>query len=222
MINLHLGSDLVHVNKQALPNRGLKQHVTYLAKDERRRTIVEAALRLVADVGFGGITTRGVARETGVAVGLVHHYFRSLTELKSAALRHAAEQDFDWNEDLVAQKPLEQALLEMFDWGGLPDNVSATRIWISAADEANRSAEFGAVYGEVINQFHTQLTGVIAEGVSAGVLQVAISPAQSAWKILALATSLSDFQVSEHVGISNDQVKALLRLEMKTTLGIGA
>lgn len=194
--------------------------MAYLAKEERRKSILEATLRLVAERGFGGITTRGVATEMDGAVGLVHHYFRSLTELKCAALRHAAQQDIDWNEKLVAQKPLEQALIEMFDWGDLPDHVSNTRIWISAADEAARSSEFGATYGEAINQCHTQLTGYIDQGVRAKTLNLSLPPAQAAWKILALTTSLSDFQVSEHVEISVDQVRALIRQELQTTLGI--
>jgi AcrR family transcriptional regulator len=43
--------------------------------------LLDAAERLLIQVGYAGITTRGVAAEAGVNHGLVHYYFGSMEEL---------------------------------------------------------------------------------------------------------------------------------------------
>jgi len=53
--------------------------------ETQRRAVTEALLdaaeRLLLQVGHAGITTRGVAAEAGVNHGLVHYYFGSMEEL---------------------------------------------------------------------------------------------------------------------------------------------
>ncbi|MFC5823783.1 TetR/AcrR family transcriptional regulator [Nonomuraea insulae] len=53
-------------------------------KDTRRR-LLDAAAALVPEVGWGGVTTRLVAERAGVAPGVVHYHFASVTDLLVAA-----------------------------------------------------------------------------------------------------------------------------------------
>ncbi|ASW56184.1 TetR/AcrR family transcriptional regulator [Plantactinospora sp. KBS50] len=46
-----------------------------------RDALCAAAVGLVAEVGWGRVTTRLVAERAGVPVGAVHYHFRSLTDL---------------------------------------------------------------------------------------------------------------------------------------------
>jgi len=48
---------------------------------EKRRAILHAALRVFADRGYHGCRIADVARQAGVAYGLVYHYFRNKDEL---------------------------------------------------------------------------------------------------------------------------------------------
>jgi TetR/AcrR family fatty acid metabolism transcriptional regulator len=48
---------------------------------EKRRAILHAAVKVFADKGYQGCRIADVAREAGVAYGLVYHYFRSKEEL---------------------------------------------------------------------------------------------------------------------------------------------
>jgi len=63
------------------------------AKVDRKALILDAALTLLASDGIAGVSVRAVAREAGVALGLVHYYFADKTGLISAALRRIEEQD---------------------------------------------------------------------------------------------------------------------------------
>ena len=60
---------------------------------DRQAAILEAVLRLLASEGISGLSMRAVAREAGVALGLVSYYFADKTSLISAALRRIGEQD---------------------------------------------------------------------------------------------------------------------------------
>ncbi|NRQ38762.1 TetR/AcrR family transcriptional regulator [Nonomuraea sp. NN258] len=46
-----------------------------------RQRLLEAAIALVGEVGWGGVTTRMVAERAGVAPGVVHYHFSSVTSL---------------------------------------------------------------------------------------------------------------------------------------------
>ncbi len=50
-------------------------------ENERRRTILRAAIEVFARKGYHGCRIADVAREAGVAYGLVYHYFKNKDEL---------------------------------------------------------------------------------------------------------------------------------------------
>ncbi len=51
---------------------------------ERRKTILRAAIEVFASKGYHGCRIADVAREAGVAYGLVYHYFKNKEELLSS------------------------------------------------------------------------------------------------------------------------------------------
>jgi AcrR family transcriptional regulator len=67
-----------------------------LAKASTPREAAEAALldaaeRLLIDVGYSGVTTRRIAEEAGVNHGLVHYYFGSIENLLARTLERFTE-----------------------------------------------------------------------------------------------------------------------------------
>lgn len=64
------------------------------ADDARSRNVegfLDAAERLLVEVGYAGITTRRLAGEAGLNQGLVHYYFGSLDEVLIQALERFTE-----------------------------------------------------------------------------------------------------------------------------------
>jgi DNA-binding transcriptional regulator YbjK len=66
------------------PNRAARDPVG------RRRTILEAAVRCIAEVGSGDVTHRLIAARAGVPLGSTTYYFPSLPALVAAALEDVA------------------------------------------------------------------------------------------------------------------------------------
>jgi TetR/AcrR family transcriptional regulator, fatty acid metabolism regulator protein len=70
---------------------------------EKRRQILDGAIRVFARKGFHGARVGDVAEEAGVSHGLVYHYFASKDELLEAVFRET------WNEVLEAITAVEQS-----------------------------------------------------------------------------------------------------------------
>jgi AcrR family transcriptional regulator len=64
--------------------------------------LLDAAERLLIDVGYAGITTRRLAEEAGVNHGLVHYYFGSNENLLVHALQRFTERLIARQRDLYA------------------------------------------------------------------------------------------------------------------------
>ena len=61
------------------------------AHDGTEDAFLDAAERLLVEVGYAGITTRGVAEEAGANKGLVHYYFGSMENLLVRVLERFTE-----------------------------------------------------------------------------------------------------------------------------------
>ena len=72
------------------------------ARSAAEEALLDAAERLLVDVGHSGITTRRIAEEAGVNHGLVHYYFGSNENLLVRALERFTERLIDRQRQLYA------------------------------------------------------------------------------------------------------------------------
>ena len=75
---------------------------------DRQSRILEEALELLSRHGISGISMRAVAREAGVALGLVNYYYEDKPSLIRAALHRIDEHDLMLVEPDPASPPDEQ------------------------------------------------------------------------------------------------------------------
>jgi AcrR family transcriptional regulator len=59
-----------------------------MSGEQRRPQIVAAALKLIAEQGLGGFTTRSLAQEVGLAEGTIFRHFESKEDIIGAAIDH--------------------------------------------------------------------------------------------------------------------------------------
>ncbi|HEX2582316.1 MAG TPA: transcriptional regulator BetI [Dongiaceae bacterium] len=68
-----------------------------IAKNLRRRQLIEATLQTIGKVGYASATLTQVAQEAGLSPSIVNFYFRSKDQLLIATLEHiVAEYELDW------------------------------------------------------------------------------------------------------------------------------
>jgi AcrR family transcriptional regulator len=72
------------------------------ARSAAEDALLDAAERLLVDVGYAGITTRKLAEEAGVNHGLVHYYFGSIENLLVRTLERFTERLVSRQRELYA------------------------------------------------------------------------------------------------------------------------
>jgi AcrR family transcriptional regulator len=72
------------------------------ARSAAEEALLDAAERLLVDVGYAGITTRRLAEEAGINHGLVHYYFGSNENLLLRALERFTERLIERQRELYA------------------------------------------------------------------------------------------------------------------------
>ena len=108
---------------------------------EKQGRILEAVLVLLGRDGISGVSMRAVARQAGVALGLVNYYFEDKTALVGAALSRIGEQDWEILEpaaDLDPEARLRYALHGVAEPELLDSDYLALRLqlWSLALAEA--------------------------------------------------------------------------------------
>ena len=77
-------------------------HATKLAREEVEDRFLDAAERLLVEVGSAGVTTRRLAEEARANHGLVHYYFGSMENLLARVLERFTERLIDRQREMYA------------------------------------------------------------------------------------------------------------------------
>jgi AcrR family transcriptional regulator len=132
-------------------------------KVDRRSLILDAVLRLLARDGIAGVSVRAVAREAGVALGLVHYYFGDKTALISAALRMIEEQDLQIVDPAGTdpERRLRSALRRVADAEFLTTEYLSLRLQLWALAQANE--EYAEINSTAQSRYRSRLAELIKE-----------------------------------------------------------
>lgn len=84
----------------------------------RKKVIAEATLRVISEKGMKGATVRNIAKEAGVSIGALQHYFSTQTELLKYAMNLVIERVTERinhiaKQDIPPRKMVVQILLEI-------------------------------------------------------------------------------------------------------------
>jgi TetR/AcrR family fatty acid metabolism transcriptional regulator len=144
---------------------------------DKRRQILDAAVRVFARQGFHATRVSDIADEAEVAYGLVYHYFRSKDEVL--------------NELFVERWSLLLAAIEEADRGGAPHREKLAAVAGFIVDsfrhdpdlmkviivEVTRAANsFGRTHLAEIRRAYESIAKIVADGQQAGAFRSDISP----------------------------------------------
>jgi TetR/AcrR family fatty acid metabolism transcriptional regulator len=149
-------------------------------KREKRRLILRAAITVFARSGYHTSRVSDVAKEAGVAYGLVYHYFGSKEDLLETIFRRT------WSRMLEAVEELERsdmpareqlagvARIVLGSWELDPDLV---RVLVR---EVARSPQLGREVDEIEHAF-AALERIVKKGQERGELRAGLDPRLAAW-----------------------------------------
>jgi AcrR family transcriptional regulator len=132
-------------------------------RPDRRAQILDGVLSLLARDGIAGVSMRAVAREGGVALGLVHYYFDDKMALIAAALRLVGERDLEIvhpDRALPAERRLLVALRRVADPEFLTTEYLSQRMQLWALAQVND--EFAEINSSAQSRYRSGLADLIA------------------------------------------------------------
>jgi AcrR family transcriptional regulator len=145
------------------------------AAEDKRRQLLDAAVRVFARKGFHASRVGDIAEEAGVAHGLLYHYFKSKDDVLEAVfhenwnllqLRIASVEETD---EPAADQLRHVAAIVLRTWLHLPDVVTVV------IREFGRSPELAERIGELAQPIEV-IQRVIARGIERGEFRSDINP----------------------------------------------
>ena len=151
-----------------------------IAQEEKRRVILDAAVRVFARKGYHGSRVGDIAEEAGIAHGLLYHYFASKEEVLATVFRE------NWGRLLEAFHQVEAsgepapeqlrrvAKILLRSWRDDPDLV---RVMVR---EVARSPHLQQQVGEIREGFHV-IQRIVERGQAEGAFRRDLEPRLVSW-----------------------------------------
>jgi AcrR family transcriptional regulator len=165
----------------------------------RRLQIIEATRRVILRKGYHRVTTQDIAKESGVSVGIPHHYFSSLDAILSATLEHVAEEMRRFVVDQIDRAPTPRARLETYVLGESPRHQIIREgwlVWLEYWADAIRDPRLAEFHRRRYDWWREKLAGIIVDGIADGSFQ-AIDVDDFVCHLIGLVDGLS-IQASVH------------------------
>jgi AcrR family transcriptional regulator len=148
------------------------------SRADKRELILDAAIKVFARSGYHGSRISDIAREAGIAYGLVYHYFKNKEEILRSIFEQRWSGFLDALEGIAGQQsPAEERLLAVADL-----ILNAYRVrpdWVKVlVIEIQRSARF-AEPGQMraFGQLFSVVGRIIRDGQQRGELRADLDPA---------------------------------------------
>ncbi|HET9286578.1 MAG TPA: TetR/AcrR family transcriptional regulator [Gaiella sp.] len=165
-----------------MTDRSIARVDRHASAEEKRRLILDAAVRVFARNGFHGSRVGDIAEEAGVAHGLLYHYFSSKDEVLETVFRE------NWSELLqrfgqvaASDEPADEKLLGIVKillrtWRNDPDLVTVM------VREVGRSAHLASQVDDIGKGFAV-IQQVIEQGQAEGVFREDLDARLASWVV---------------------------------------
>ena len=147
------------------------------ARSDKRARILDAALAVFARSGYHGARVSDIAREAGIAYGLVYHYFRNKEEILASAFEErwggflAVVEAIAGGEGSSRQKLVSVAAVILNGFRVRPDWVKVLVL------EIQRSSRFAAPEQiRAVGRLFEQIARIVRAGQEAGELRKDVDP----------------------------------------------
>jgi len=133
------------------------------ARSAAEDALLDAAERLLVEVGHAGITTRRLAEEAGVNHGLVHYYFGSVEHLLVRALERFTERMVARQRELYAS---DEPFVEKWRTAMrylVSEDVTYEKVWLELQALAWNDAALRERLGRVNGEWRVVLTEAFRE-----------------------------------------------------------
>jgi len=161
-------------------------------REPRREAILQAACRVIGQVGVDRLRMSDVAAEAGVSTALVHYYFATRGELLTGAFLYADQRATEIEVRISdAYPPLERIermlLVYLIDESDIYENWV---LWREMVNHAIFAPELRPVWERAYIGWVDELSRIVREGQEDGTIDRETDPEAAIWRLTALVDGL--------------------------------
>jgi AcrR family transcriptional regulator len=151
-----------------------------IAQEDRRRRIVQAAVKVFARKGYHAARVGDIAEEAGVAHGLLYHYFDSKEALLEAVFRETwaqivgAVREIEESGEPAVEQLRRIAAIYLRAWARDPDLVRVLVREVARSEQVQRRVD------EIAEVFRA-ITRIVEHGQAEGELRADLDARLAAW-----------------------------------------
>jgi AcrR family transcriptional regulator len=167
---------------------------TRLPAAERRRALVDAAMRVFSEGSYAGATTAEIAREAGVSEPILYRHFASKRDLYVACLDEAWRRIRDRIEESIEELGPNEGWRAIGPATMREVKVVLPSLWMQAITEAGEDAEIRRHVRRHMREVHDFFADVLRRVQRAGWVHPDRDPNAEAWIFIAgtLLVSVAD------------------------------
>jgi AcrR family transcriptional regulator len=182
-----------------------------MAAADRRRHLIETAIRLFTEGSYHGTTTAEIARAAGVSEPILYRHFASKRDLYLASLEDVwARMREDWERKLD-DTPDVCAAIEAIAKGHVSvrsPKFQLTELWVQALSEASEDPVLRRHLRKHMREVHDFVAGLVRRGQDEGAIAADRDADAEAWIMLAGGIL---GMVGRRVGLLDDEELAAIR-----------
>jgi AcrR family transcriptional regulator len=182
-----------------------------MAAADRRRHLVETAIRLFTDGSYRGTTTAEIARAAGVSEPILYRHFASKRDLYLAALEHVWAKTREAWERTLEEAPDACAAVEAIGKGHVSvrsPKLQLAELWVQALGEASEDPVLRRHLRRHMREVHDFVADLVRRGQAQGAIVAERDADAEAWIMLAGGIL---GMVGRRVGLLDDKELAAIR-----------
>jgi TetR/AcrR family transcriptional regulator, fatty acid metabolism regulator protein len=188
---------------------------------DKRRMILDAAIRVFARRGFHACRVSDVADEAGVAYGLVYHYFDSKEEILDTLFTERwqvmldAIREIDEKQEVTARDKLYMVASFIIDsYRHEPDLMKVIIVEVTRAANS-----FGRAHLEIIREAYAMIAGIVEAAQRDGSFKADISPYFGAMCFYGAIEQLLSAWIFDLIPGTNEEFEQAKELVVETICG---
>jgi AcrR family transcriptional regulator len=176
-----------------------------IAQEEKRRLILDAAVRTFAAKGYHATRVGDIAEEAGVAYGLVYHYFDSKEEVLETVFRETwaelleAVHDVEESGEAAAEQLRHVTAIVLRSWRRQPDLVRVLVREVARSPEVQRRVD-------ELSEIFLAIERIVARGQADGEFRSDVDPRLASWIVYGAIEEILTGWVLGQLPDSDDEV----------------
>lgn len=192
--------------------------MAYLARQERRAEILDAAISIAMKEGLAAATVRRIAQHIGAATGQIHHHFSSASELRAEAFATLTRRSLESKRCEHAESNAVTRLLLLLGYSDTALDLQENNLWNEALMIAQHDEAMKSALAENITAWHAVIVSILAIERKRKACPRCGSVEDAAWRLIGLSNGLYGMMQLETLGFSKDAFNRQMLLTIESEL----